>query len=226
MSISDYINEGLVQDRPYPHVSGNGLLYTAEYLIGLIKAWLPPPAMFWKSVLAHELAPGIMQRTLINGCGQESLDDYFAVAYLCKVYKQPRLANRILECEMTNFPWLKHVHNNEIVNEFSIRAYLGRFMHLIGAFNHVVGKRVGILQQLSMYYVLTKKEDASAHDRWTLPYILCEIMADHDSWLIKRGIAKFKANFAATYPSLGRLLAAYFAQEVEHPMCALLDNCH
>ena len=156
--IEDWIDKnGLVKPRRAWEDSGNGILYTALYLI------------FEESPEPHDFAPaiqmcfsesGLLMRTPDNKYGQEQFDNYLGLSYLAYRY---------------NLQWAKEmitygVEHNFVFDTddvFEVKDFLGRYPHVF-ALMHEVGYRTEsplVLSFLSMFttprFMQLKENDAS-----------------------------------------------------------------
>ena len=153
---------GLIKPRRAWEDSGNGVLYTALYLLleettGPLNQSTPD---FKDAIQSCFRKPGLLMRTPDNSFGQEQFDNYLGLTYLALRY---------------NIQWAKEVitygvqHNfvfdtNDV---FEVKDFLGRYPHVF-ALMHEVGYRTEsplVLSFLSMFttprFMQLKENDAS-----------------------------------------------------------------
>jgi len=159
-------------------VSGNGLLYTSEFIIALFdngelnKNIRDELEEIYRSC---ERLPGLMIRTPVWVESQEALDDYIGCATASYFIDGGALANRILEyginfpsakfdetneSEKTRSKWVynllscfglfkvKRVYNNVTPGNFTLAAWLGRFPAVFAHLKFACGKKPTFFEKL------------------------------------------------------------------------------
>lgn len=249
---SDYTFNGLIHDST-GGISGNGLLYTAEWVLALSNLSLLSPSNRIKFVGAynsHMRIEGLMMRTPSNAFGQEGPDDYFGVAAASKVLDHGTLAKAILEYGKkgaTQFdltPTERRDIKKEKILFYTLKILgLGRIKYV---FNNLdpslfnarawLGRFPHLIAHLKFAAGITPTWFEYAY--WCLALLKKEHAEDYDRWILPylmtqtakdRGlIARFVIgiwNKRATkaFGTVDKLFYAYF-RDKDHPIIKLFSG--
>lgn len=221
--------DGLITPRPClaleHNVSGNGLLYTAEYLIWMIYAKEYQPVIdraYWFSVAGECLVePGLLKRSPTHP-DQQGPDDYIGAAAASYFIDQGLLAKTILEYGRTHpARWkglpVHYVYNNVKPGEFSSSAWLGRQPALIAHLQFCAGETPALWRQLAWAAAILMAKPESQDD-WVLSSLLVMVAGDR-TWVTRQASRRWKENFKQAWPGgLKQVLTAYFNLQEAHPL--------
>jgi hypothetical protein len=233
-NINDYMSEGFVHNDKNKW-SGNGFLYTAE----AVRAGFEfDKGDMLEAMVNHTVDGCILKRTVDNAFGQDSIDNYIGMSYLCKHYGFQTFARNVLDVASDEFDesiatfWdfvvygilfllsygpIKYVYNNINPNKFTVRAWLGRFPHLIAGIKVAAGRRLNLFDKLYTAVVflfagITEGHDPdlpSDHDAIIRPWMLAGTL-EGSSKIIDLAIKVFKRRATKLYKTPAELLWRYF----------------
>ena len=249
--IKPYIKNGFI----HPSIdsdSGNGWLYTAEYLIALEankeKLTIAEDNNLFLATQMHQIMCGLLIRTPTNAYGVEGPDDYIGACFISN-FLYPSLAKDILfygrtftaEGSMPGIApsdlvlWktikekeeVSFVYNNIMPRTFCASSWLGRFPHLIAALQLVAGEKLSVLKLLYLagsFMFINKNNDC---DSWIRPWVLSHAVKEKH-WLIDLTIKWWKRKATKLWGTPGQLLSKYFNKlpegQPEHPLALYLMN--
>jgi hypothetical protein len=127
--LSTFIDKNyLVKPRASFSDSGNGLLYSAIYIMMCqdFGGSVDLPTLWWfnQNVARCMYKPGCLMRTPVNSFGQESWDDYLGVLMVCIYLKQTHIARQIL--------WYGITHGFFYCNgPFTKNGFIARFPQVL-----------------------------------------------------------------------------------------------
>lgn len=202
-------------------VSGNGLLYSAEYFVLLsnMKALTASDIIQWKNALfSCRRLPGLYNRHKTK-TDQNSVDDYVGIAAANSVTRQKHLSLEILNYgKNQGFP--KYVYNNVSPGVFTASSWLGRQGQLIAHIELSAGITPPIWRTAwwvsSLIYsgMTSKKEN---HDAWILSYLVAKVGISAGGIFELTAKLWFK-RFEKVWPGgLGAVLSDYF-KNPDHPL--------
>ena len=222
---------GLIQNGPN-RLSGNGLLYTAHFLL-LAQDWLTfeEKEAFRAAYQACQIEPGYYRRhpdAFQND--QESLDDYIGVGTAGMFLGLPFASEclRYGQRKKKVFPgiYVKYYYPNERGWDapFWGRAWIGRFGSAIAHLHYCAGVRPPLIYRLAWWVgaVLGCTLKKEAHDGWILNWHCMTAYPDQAFWAYQWVRKDFERALAKNFPNggLGELLRDYF-NDPAHPLVGL-----
>jgi hypothetical protein len=217
--ILDYVDaDGLVsprrvEDKTARSASGNGLLYTSEYMIALHLRGdlnLTDIEGFVRVLRSCQKEPGLFNRSPIHK-DQNAPDDYTGILAACHMIG------------IEEFPRAIYKYGNEHgwvfdnTGEGSKSAWFWRMPHLVAAIKIAAGEKCELWRQIYttaviLWAIRAKREDQDAH---TLTWLLTKIT--DDKWIPRQAGKLWRWKFKRQYPrGLGQVLSDYF--NCYHPL--------
>lgn len=233
---------GLVSNNTNGDSTGNGLLYTAEYIIGLYKTGITDGDRAALSAVYNSCQkdPGLMNRTPDEQFGINSIDDYTGCAAASMILDGGDLARRIIEYGRTNkaFGVLPYHYNNVEMSKFNVRALLLRFPAMLCAIKWSGGIEPNWLEKIA--YCVSMVLPKSSQDDFSLSYIMAFVGRRRYAptlgvkarqsllerlWdsIVDGAIARFTIGAKKAYVSPGEVRAQNF-NDVEHPAKTYLGS--
>jgi len=222
--------------------SGNGWLYTAETVVVTGKNY-PPPHDLLMASLDHEIVAGLLMRTTRNGFGQESIDDYVGAGAMSYLYGLSLALNILAYGKLIPATYLasdatfwdrvafrilgqkiRYVYNNIESGTFTLRAWLGRFQHLIGFLEFCAGKRPPWWRRAWMAVCFLLPASKKNHDRWIIPWVMSVILKECGTPMIRLALRFWSWRARRNFGTVGALLHDYFAKDEPHPLELLTRN--
>lgn len=221
---------GLISPDGKP--SGNGLVYTAAYLLTLRDHWLLGLNEVFEGINALTscfVTWGLLKRHP-DHTDQEGPDDYIAVGLISHLCGS-EYAKSILSYGRSNpMRWFGidfyYVYNNEWPGSFLHKdqrtnwsAWMGRFPALICHLQWASGERPCLFRRLywcAMLLISARKKRGN-QDAWIQSYMMCEV-AKNRWWLSDKVIKYWECKFKLTFSDgIGQVWAEYFGNP-NHPL--------
>jgi hypothetical protein len=197
--------------------SGNGLLYTAEYVVILRQLGFLKPADLIKYenlCLKCEISPGCYNRSP-GDRSQEGPDDYTGVAAA-----SPINADRSLRHGESNF-WIYN-NNGKGIRDSSGKinwaAFMGRFPSLLAHMKYGAGRKLGLITWLAWQIAVLgcALSDTADQDSWFLTWLL--VHTGGQKSMVNRWISKlWVGNLRKQFPGgIQEVFEKYFG--FQHPI--------
>lgn len=219
---------GLIQPykNPGTGASGNGVLYTAEYIAVLWENKLlndNDEVEFLDSMWNCEVCPGLIKRSPTNG-DQEGPDDYIgitAASWMLSGFTQC-IAENILEYgEKNNWVYnnVKPGTNEDWDGKFNASAQMGRFPAMICHFYWCAKKTPPMWRQVWWVLALlwATAQPAKNHDNWILSWFMVQV-AKGKNWFCDCAISIFEFQLKRLFPGGMKQLFSEYFQNPEHPI--------
>ncbi len=218
---------GLIQPviNPGQDASGNGLLYTAEYVLALHKLKLLTVEdchKFLTTVYKCMLEPGLLKRSPTH-TDQQGLDDYVGVMAALYVTRRWAAADSIHKYGKDHW-W---VYNNSQPGTIRHKdgrinwsAMFFRMPQVIAHFKWATNRTPNLFERLYWFgtIIVASRAEKKNQDAWVLSYLLIQVM-DRRSLLCTLAAEIWEMQFRKHYPGgLGEVLGSYF-NNTEHPLC-------
>lgn len=205
--------------------SNNGVMYSSEYIIMLIRNGEALPAdieHYLQQISVCMKAPGLLMRSPQNAGGQEGPDDYYALAAaLNEIHKAYDLNGDARKIAYSIVLYaIKHLGclNNEFPNTFQWSAFLIRQPQLDAVMLWAAGLPVGpMLRLYTAISILFAARGASLSDTdpRRLSWLVVQVASRH-SWLCRMASKLWYKRLYKDYPSGMRGVAAWYF-EAGHP---------
>lgn len=244
---------GLITDNSQGNPSGNGLLFTAHYIVGLVEKGLLTQVEGHRlsTVFAScEKAPGLFIRDPIQ-TGYETQDDLIGIMG-CEAKLNSVKKDRILTQSIYNYGYSSNADELDPTDSTSLSKWALRILNLIpGMKNRWVYNPVSP-NKFSISAWLGYRRDVIATIKmaagqginpfdwlyWCISMLLLNdnssnnayILAMHSCWAVKGYgwftdwvISKVQQRMKEKYGDFGKLLASYFVDQ-NHPLIKLLSR--
>ena len=181
-------------------ITGNGLRYTSEYLIGLEKNRiydLSDAYQFFPVIDSCMLKTGLFSRTPSKQSAQQGPDDYIALIHLGVALKQ-KYAIWIYEYGAKN----NFIYLNDSANVKTLKsAFLGRFPQFLAHLKFAVGKEPTLLERLVWCYNVAFSAKGNDQDSWVLSWHLKEVykLGKFKHWLEDLAVKHFEKRLLKSF---------------------------
>ena len=198
---------GLISDRTDRTPSLNGIRYTVETLIGLLKLEQKAPDIQagLKTALRACESPkrGVWMRTQDNKGPIQSVDDYTALGTFAKFFDHD-IAHRILIYGKSHL-WYFNQHPQK---GFDIRGFMGRFPQLIAHWYWGAGIVPNWFLRLAWCISVLASTRSKHQDSWVLSW---HLVITADGWIEKLVGRYFVKKCKKKWPNgIGQILNKYF----------------
>lgn len=236
-AIQPYKLEGFIHQQKGV-VCGNGWLFTAHYVLALRNQKDIPTAVVAQEIadiraamIAHQVEPGLLKRTVGNAFGQESIDDYVGACLLSYLLDGGELARDILAygkrgvnkfspnvVDMVMYNKLrlsgtvKYVYNNITPGVLTVRSYMGRYYHLICLLQYIVGEKPSWFYRFMMVVYFMGYADPSDLDSYIRPWLV-SIVCKKRSWAISLSLWFWRRRATKFFGDPSNLISKYFASK-------------
>ena len=225
MNIGEIIGEleryrdqfGLVQPEPDGRTSHNGVRFTCEAIVGLLRHPLVSKEVIddlHDSVTSCQQG-GVLLRWPRATESPDSIDNYIARMHIsCVGYCVPSFPRRFLEHGRAN-KWFFYGPG--------IKSFLGRFPHLIMLAKNAVGEDIPLWMKVYATAVVWIAANKDGQDEKVLSWHLVDSIRG-EGIVPEFVIRRWERAFLKRYPGgIGQVLAEYFDPEHDkHPLSKLL----
>ena len=208
--------------------SGNGTLYTAEYIIALIDNCkeIPPEEhdRLVKLYQSCEKQPGLMSRNP-ESPDQEAIDDYIGCG-TASYYLQDGLAQRILDYGRKNkvFGIIPYHYNNVNPGVWNPKAFIGRQQQIIAHLRFAAGEIPNLFQKIwwCVALILSAHAPKENQDAYSLAWQLIRV-GENKSLLCDLVIKYWRKKQASKGINIASILGSYF-NNFDHPLVKWLKD--
>ena len=221
---------GLISPYQSGISSGNGIRYTAEYVVSLLETFNYASGVIDtevnrinESVLKCQVQPGLYKRTPDDG-RLEAPDDYVGLGTISNLINH-NIALDILKYgkEHKCFLVIPYIYNNCEPGKWNIGAWLGRQQQVICHLQFAAGIKPALWRKIwwcgAIY--LSTKSDVKDQDAYVLSWHLVKT-AKGKSWLCDKFINYWKKKQEKRGLKISQVLKDYFG--FDHPLTKYLQN--
>ena len=211
---------GLIQNNAIGLLTGNGIRYTAEFVLALHIHHALEPIEKTRIALVLDACfrlPGLLNRVPNANTWQEGPDDYVAMA-TAGVFLNTNFAGLILNYGRNN----GFVFNNINPGKFTFSSWLGRQRGLVTHWEFCAGESPGVIGQLFWGGGILLTLISPSQDGFVLSWFQL-IVAKDKNWMTKLIYRLWKWRLLKKYPNgIGGVLREYYG--AMHPSSKWLDN--
>lgn len=200
-------------------VSENGVRFTAQYVIALVRHGMLSYGEKLRIVASIPWKErGLLQRHQTGG-RQDSVDNYIGLAVIAN-FCGKEMAKDVLEYGRKHWGF----YNNENPGKKSLRSFLWRFPQLFAHLRMAAGLRPNLFQWIFWWASVYHASFSKDQDRRVLSAMLCIVANGRGGRITRYIVRRFIASYERQIPGgLGQTLAEYY-KDAAHPDVKYLDK--